>query len=279
MADLTPLTSTNPITASSKQASLSTQPGASPKSHQDVVNLLQNQPSLDEFQAAIEYMRKTNCPSFSMKIPSAQTTVILGPLVQSVLPAYWSMIEKDSSLARFKERSIETMRGLPFVRATLDCLQSLTRALEMAAKAPHASQSPSQIPVYISLLEEIFSQTDFASTFWDDINALAGPSSRVAVLWREFVSVIGSGKVIAVVGHAEAALFKSNSITSRSWLGSSSEYSSWLAKCLAGLAGRGEIDDSRRWEFLSHLSHKAIQIGHSGAVFRISRACSGAKIG
>lgn len=90
--------------------------------------------------------------------------------------------------------------------------------------------------------------------------------SNSSVSWKEFLSLVASGKIITVSAQAEEALSASKELRNRSWIGDGLAYAKWIGNGVASLARRRgkETDNDKVWKPVAELLGKSFSIGYTG---------------
>ena len=84
---------------------------------------------------------------------------------------------------------------------------------------------------------------------------------RVAPRWKEFVSLVGSGRILAVAAQADEAIdSKSADVGSKSWIADGRKYARWLGRGIATLAVEQRDDVKGSTDLLK----KALSLGYTG---------------
>lgn len=87
-------------------------------------------------------------------------------------------------------------------------------------------------------------------------------------IWREFVSLIASGRVLSTSAEAETALEKSQALTSKDWTGEGRLYARWLGTGVVQLTS-GKSETFRNAAAV--LCGKSFGLGYKGKVSRSVR--------
>jgi telomere length regulation protein len=225
----------------------------------DVAEILKNQPDLQSLKSAVEYLHDSK--EFSVRIPSPRTTPIIQALIYDVLPNYWAQLVEDKSLKKLLEAVIELMTSLPALAAIVTRLRILSSASGADAKPGKSEFLESQSICLIQLSERICSGNSLVRDVWADISAHGGTDMQIQLLWKEFVALLSSGKIVSSISEAESNLNKSSTYSDKSWLANGSEYSSWLARNIEFLSRQ---ETSNTVECSAMLLAKSSSLGYTG---------------
>ncbi|KAI9714983.1 MAG: telomere binding protein [Chrysothrix sp. TS-e1954] len=119
-----------------------------------------------------------------------------------------------------------------------------------------------------SLLSETKKDLHRISTLQDSLSAVLEPlwiSDDVTTIvesppiWREFLSLVASGKVLSTSAESERALEKSQASRSKSWVGDGRAYARWIGKGVVELSLRKDESHKRA---AAQLCGKAFSLGY-----------------
>jgi telomere length regulation protein len=229
------------------------------KSFKDVQELLKNQPDIQSLQAAIEYLLQNH--EVDIKVPSSRITPIIQTLVSDVIPNYWQQLLDDETLGDLLKAVVDCLRSLPALGAIISRIKALIVATDTDGGVGKRSFIESQIVCLIQLLEKVCIGNSLISIIWEHNITSTASNLQKSLCWKEFVSLLCGGKIIAVVSEAEVKLDSTVSLSPKSWLANGTEYSRWLARnieCLSGHEKRKSLEES------SQLLGRSLGIGYAG---------------
>ena len=237
----------------------------------DVLDALKNSPDLAALQAAVDYLSE-NKETLNIKSPSATTTRILLSFINDVVPSYWSQLSEDPSLAALRQSIIEILRSIPAVGSILFRLKSLITAYETPREID-IKFSGSTSSCLLSLLQIILEPDDFVAQVWKDVQTFKPQSGGSAstyriMLWKDFVAMISSGRIISVSANVETVLQKSGDTIDSSWTSNGNRYTQWLARNLIQLLVNADGQPSNNSKPASELLSKALSLGYSGMLIK-----------
>jgi telomere length regulation protein len=88
------------------------------------------------------------------------------------------------------------------------------------------------------------------------------------MLWKDFVVMISSGRIISVSANVEAVLQKSGDTLDSTWASNGNRYTQWLARNLIHLLVNSDGQVSNNSKPTSELFSKALSLGYSGMLMR-----------
>lgn len=229
------------------------------KDPKDILKALKSQPDLQTFRSVIEALHKFHS-SFDVRIPSPQSTPILQALVSDVLPNYWKQLSGDGSLQTVFDKTIDCLRSLPALGVIVFRLKAILNEIAAAGQKSFVS---SQAASLVELSERICEGNLFIVNIWRNLNQQNDNKTRKLLTWREFVSLLASGKLLSTVSEVQSVLQKSPDYGHNSWIADGTEYAKWLAKNIEYLDREAgdKVDASKDCALL--LS-KSLSLGYTG---------------
>jgi telomere length regulation protein len=230
------------------------------KDYGHALDVLRNQPDLGSLQAIVDYLEQDK--EFDVKIPSSRATPIVQALVYDVIPNYWMQLLDDRPLKKLLDSIIECLRSLPALGAIISRLKALLSAQGIKGQASQSSFLQSQSICLIQLCERICEGNPFVADVWDCVHSHNGTALQKKLLWREFVALISSGKIISSISESEVHLNEDSNYIHRSWLANGVEYSKWLARNIGTLASlTGKLSTI---EYSAQLLGRCLSLGYNG---------------
>ncbi|KAF2217430.1 hypothetical protein CERZMDRAFT_108169 [Cercospora zeae-maydis SCOH1-5] len=231
----------------------------SPASPEHALRILKNQPSSRTIRHVLEQLLTGHgfSSDFNLDAPGPQQAQLTNTIVNTIIPTFWSTCD-------------ETDRGL-FTSCLVNvagsnAIVARIRALTDALPSTTAPKSESgELEDALSVLLQLLTGEKFVSHVWQRLaKAVADPAKR-SISWKEFVNLIGSGKVVAAVARAEDAMSNaSNAHVKRSWISNASEYTTWLARSIMDANAPAEegFDELATSQAAAQLLVKAFGLGY-----------------
>ncbi|KAF2459793.1 telomere length regulation protein-domain-containing protein [Lineolata rhizophorae] len=261
-----PVRSTTPNEQDNSGADLSK--GQSPKS---LLEILKSQPNFDDVQDALNYFAKKDGKDsalFSIKVPGPVSSQIVSVLVNSIAPNFWSTLQLGQSDINFKRLLATSLRSVSGIGAIIARLRALATEQDFAGQdATKASRNIDRhIRDSLELLEHVLDGDSTSQTLWSEIRKAEVAEVQKTMLWKEYISLIASGKVVSAAAQAEDALKGRKEVRKESWTASGSQFASWLGLNCAKMAFMLGIGDSTGWSALAELLAKTFSLGYSRQV-------------
>lgn len=205
---------------------------------------------------------------FNIKKPSSKTTQIIFVLVNDIIPDYWSILNADRLLKRRElrlfVRCLGSVAGIGAIISRLRLHLGHLKDPQSQAKISVASKSQ-PIGDLLDVLESIFVGEKFTATIWIDIKAYTEKPSQRSLQWKEFLSMVASGRVLSIASEAASVLKNMRpSLEDGSWVGNGSLYAQWLGANIQHMNGVLAEKDEEGRKAASQLLSKALSLGYTG---------------
>ena len=105
----------------------------------------------------------------------------------------------------------------------------------------------------------------FIRDIWSDLTTCVQDPTKQLSLWKEFVSLIASGKLLSVAAEAVSLLNDTDSgVGSQFWVANGGEYSSWIGKqittAVLSFSPGTEVD----WKAAGLFLGRSLSLGYQG---------------
>ncbi|KAF4552621.1 putative telomere length regulation protein [Elsinoe fawcettii] len=237
------------------------EPGApsKPSSPEHALESLKAHPSEREFHNILRYFIETSSQHFDIRIPSPRASNILRHLITIALPDFWRTSRTS------KELLLSCLRSVPGIAGIVAEIRAATDRL-VAPKQPRPSvvaTSDRSDHGVIEMLERLFSEHDLVSQIWQQVAAIENGTQR-RLLWRDFVGLLSSGKLVATVARYEDVLYKdSKSAKTNSWLANGKDFACKLGAQMADMLLCLDSQDDSGWIAGSDLFSKCASLGYT----------------
>ena len=238
------------------------------KGPEDVLEALKSKPDNETLSRALRWLNRTVTHSvdFNVKKPGPKAAEIIFTLVNDIVPDYWETLSTESG----KDKSIlvqclRSVAGIGAITSRLRFLLTLLKESQKPAQVTFVSKTQ-PIQILLNVLEEVLASEEVITIIWRDIEDYNLPSSQKLLQWKEFISLVASGKMLSIASEANLAMGDlSSSIKGILWMGDGSQYASWLGRCIQHTLKTlkdGDVEGSRA---LSQLLSKGITLGYTGS--------------
>ena len=237
----------------------------------DALDILKSKPDHQELDRVLRWLKSTvsHHEGFNMKVPGPKASEIIYILISDILPIYW-VSKHDSTVSDQSRRNSLLVDCLSSV-AGLGAVVSRLLLLLSQLKDPRSQSDVSGIrrtqPVglLLNLLEAILETNGFVLSIWNDINTWILQSAQKSLQWKEFISLVASGKLLSIASEATAILNNVElSIGAGSWVGDGHHYAAWLGSNIQHMLESSAAGDLESPKMLSQLLKKALTLGYTG---------------
>lgn len=256
---------------------IKTGPDESPKliapieSPEDALQTLKESPSWTQVQEVLILLTKPANGDFNIKQPGALAAQLIQALVTQTLPDFWTMLKKEKSPAPTKSMFTAALFSVSGLVALLSRLKVLTVACSPSAKPGQRSFSPLQLRDLLEVLEEILRPETMFTALWSNCVLLCTTLPQRTVLWKEFVSLVASGKLMSSFAEAEDILKQSGEKHRSLWVSKGTDYTRWLARNISNMVKVANASEAESFSAVKTICSKALAIGYSGMTQTLQR--------
>ena len=243
----------------------------SPNSPEDALHTLKSKPDHQELHRVLRWLKSTGShhEGFNIRVPGPKASEIIYILISNIIPIYW-VTKHDSTASDQSKRKNLLVYCLSSV-AGLGAIVSRLRLLLSQLKDPRSQSDVSGIretqPVELLLdvLQAILGNNGFIFSIWNDINTWILQPSQKSLQWKEFLSLVASGKLLSIASEATAILNNLElSVGTGSWVGDGHHYAAWLGSNVQHMLGASAAGDLEGPKMLTQLLKKAFTLGYIG---------------
>ncbi len=206
---------------------------------------------------------------FNIKKPGPKAAEIIYVLVNDIVPDYWTTLSGDDCSKSSKEkrlllRCLSSVAGMGAITSRLRILIALLKESKSHAKL-EISNKDQPLKEILDVIKSILGEDTFTSNIWNDINACVPQSPLKSLQWKEFLSLIASGKVLSLTSEATITLNDvDSSIKPGSWVGDGNQYAFWLGRNIQHMLRTLQEHDLDSEKAVCQLFKKALTLGYTG---------------
>jgi telomere length regulation protein len=212
---------------------------------------------------------------FNIQSPSPLASQLVHVLVSEIVPNYWIVLQagKKSKLAKQESssRKSELDLLLSCLRSVLginSVLLSLKRHIQQSKESKKAVGGPNfeeLLRIFLQLLQALLEGPRTIEIVWRSIYEASGPQSKQEAVWNEFLSLVGSGKILGIAAEAEDVINElSDDVGEKHWIADGAFFSSWVARNLTYWVTNLPIDSENASKCCGELLSKAFRLGYTG---------------
>ena len=237
------------------------------KGPEDVLEALKSKPDYATLSRALRWLNRTptHRDVFNIKNPGPKATQIIFTLVNDIVPDFWENLRNDAGHEKdLLIQCLRTVAGIGAITSRLRFLLTMLKDMQKPAQATSVSKTQ-PLEIILNVLETVLASEEIVTVIWHDIENYNLPSFQKSLQWKEFSSLVASGKVLSIASEASLAVGDlSSSIIDSCWVGDGSQYAAWLGRCaqhtLKALTD-GDVEGQRA---LSQLLSKGLTLGYTG---------------
>ena len=227
---------------------------ASSRTPEEILQILRNQPSTTTLLRVLQQLQTGEglLLDFSIEAIGPQQAQIINTLVSTTVPNFWSVLSKQD-----RKLLVSCLTNIAGIGAVIARVRLLTD------QKPSKSEELSDL---LAIVGEVFDQSDLVAHVWKRLAKAVSDATRQSLSWKEFVNLIGSGRVIATIARAEDALKDASADTvKRSWISNGSNYAAWLGKQIAVVRSCVDTEHEQKaaCQAAALLLAKAFSLGYS----------------
>ncbi|KAG9750242.1 hypothetical protein KCU75_g13636, partial [Aureobasidium melanogenum] len=229
----------------------------SPASTDEALHILRSSPDQDALHDLLLFLSQPSQQSagFDIKIPTPSSAKVLNELINTTSPDFWGSDDQTDVLL------VDCLRSVSGIGGILAKLRLSISEYQSARKGVQGSESTQPLSDLISILSQLLRPDNLAENFYNDINRLVESQSRRTLLWKEFLTLVGTGKIVASAAEAEDTVKSAGGQLEPSWLSNGSKYSAWLGRNVCTMLHKTTKDTST-YKAAAQLCGKALGIGY-----------------
>ncbi|RDL34736.1 Telomere length regulation protein [Venustampulla echinocandica] len=235
----------------------------------EALEVLKNEPDYDALILTLKYLVQPDV-DFDITSPSPLASQLVNALVSGILPNYWSVLYvpegKGSKTGKKKK-----LNRSPHLELFLRCLRSVTglNALLLALKRYiqlgkaskqeiGGSNIQSTLTIILQALESVLEGDETVRKIWVIIWN-SNSSSQKKVVWNDFLSLVGSGKILGIAAEAEDVVNDLNkSVGGMSWIADGALFSAWLTSNIRCWIEDLPLDSENGWKCCRTIVHELL---------------------
>lgn len=256
---------TLPIAADKNTSGGKAESKKSLSSPEDILQTLRSQPDLDVLISALKALHSHRFgPEFSIHAPGPLQSQIINALITNVIPDFWPSLKDHDTKDLI--RCLSNVAGFNAIIARLRFLSSGD-----GSKQASRDQSSQVTEDLLSVTEQLFKGDHVVGFVFANMQTAVPEKAKRDMIWKDFVNLIGSGKVVSTIAQANDRSESNERHGERSkaatWLASGPDYSTWLGRNISCLilkdlkaSSDGSVDAA------AGLLAKSLRLGYSNNI-------------
>ncbi|KAL4921391.1 telomere length regulation protein-domain-containing protein [Aspergillus aurantiobrunneus] len=257
------------------QPTVESSPVSSSPAH--ILSILKSNPSQDELSSAVfaldPFRKDITAPSLDIRVPTPVSAQLLNALVSITIPDHWESINsssKNSASSNVKLRAalLRCLSSVPGISCLVTQLRSLMTQSRASSQQADGSGSEIRIRNILEVTSALLEPTDFIWRLYTDVEAVYSNATQKQVARKELTSQIASGRVLSISAEAISLAGGSDLPAKVSWIGTGSQYASWLGANICHTASKLSISDGEQWKAIASLTGRALSLGYTNNVVK-----------
>lgn len=238
-----------------------------------ILSTLKSNPSQNELSQVIfaldPFRKGVSATTFDIRVPSPVSAQLINALVGTTIPDHWQSIGAGSkgSFAnnnKLQAALLRCLSSVPGISCLVTQLRSLISQSRASSQQADASGSGIRIRNILEVISALLEPTDLLWRLYTDIGAAYSNGTQRQVSWKELTSQIAGGRVLSVAAEAIPLAGGSDVPAKTSWIGTGSQYASWLGTNIYHMASKLNVSDEEQWKTLASLTGRALSLGYPG---------------
>ena len=240
-------------------------------SSEDVLEALKSQPDSQFLCKVLRWLDAIvkNPDGFNIKKPGPKAAQITYILVNDVVPNHWHSLRSSDSLAalnclRLLQQCLRSVAGIGAIISRLRLLNSLFKE-SSGRKDASALGRMQSLEVLLDFTGYILEGEKAFAIVWGDLNSFFTNPSLKSLYWKEFLSLVASGKLLSLASEAAIQLKNSDSSLKISgWVEDGRKYAGWLGVNIQYMLKSMPRDHLESRNALTQLLSKSLTLGYTG---------------
>lgn len=234
----------------------------------DAIFILKSKPSLETLQSTLSWLEScfSKDDASNIKVPNSKSAQVIYVLVHEIVPSYWSILcdARSSSHSKVRKSLVRCLSTINGIGIIVNRLSLLLKDSEVQA-GPLKSGKKEEIEDICSLLALILEENSVVYHIWHDLGSLVSNSSKRSLLWKETLSLLAAGRILALAAQAEDInRDTSANLRVESWLANGPRYAAWLGNNIEYMLRQFVDTSDGSWKQAAQLLSKALTLGYTG---------------
>lgn len=239
----------------------------------EALEVLKNEPDHESLVSTLRFL-KEDSSDFSITSPSPLAAQLVHVLVSDIVPNYWGLLfsgsksrkkGSNSKKASDIELLLSCFRSITGLNALLLNLKQFCEQSKNTKKAVGGPNIHDVLTILLQVLSELLQGDETVDDISKSIWNTSAPSIKQKAICNEFLSIVGSGKILGLAAEAEDVVNDlSKQVGEKYWISDGAAYSGWLARNITHMARTMPALADNGWKFCSELLCKAFRLGYTG---------------
>lgn len=255
-------------------------------SPEEALEILRHEPDFNSLAAVLRFLSRevrAKAGLSNIAVPSPIGAQLVQVLVAEIAPNYWTVLREEGS-DKSEERAQGTtrsdlqnfllcLRSIPGVNAVLLRLRAFTLEAKAEKKDVKRPDLTANLRITLELLCALLEGPESPARIWVSSAAAADSPAKRKPLAQEFLTLLGSGRVISWAAEAEEVIKNTDKGSKESlfWITNRAEYCTWLTRSVAEWIACDESTEDAK--LCSEVLARALRLGDTGETAQNHHAC------
>ena len=245
------------------------------RSSETLLESLQKQPSFEAFCDILNTLQDDNGNedgNLRVGFPNFSSSKIIDQLIRINIPDFWDILYRSEDHVPELELLVACLRNVIALGSIYSRLRFLVSKAENRKKNRDDCNLEQNIVILLELLSVLLAKDDFANSIWNSCRERKGNTLKRQMMWKEFLNLIPSGKLIAIM--SQAATFIKSSTESVSWnfISTGSNLAYWLGLNIVYMTRFTDADDNDKRKAITLFFGRSVTLGYSSELYyRLAR--------
>ncbi|KAL4784422.1 telomere length regulation protein-domain-containing protein [Aspergillus varians] len=266
--DIGPETKEPPPTAES---------GSDSSSPAHILSTLKSNPHQDQLSPAIftldPFRKDRTAATFDIRVPSPVSAQLVNALVGITIPDHWESINAPprgsaSGNSKLRAALLRCLSSIPGISCLVTQLRSLISQSRASSQQADASGIQIQIRYILEVISTLLEPSDLIWRLYTDLDAVYSNATQKQVARKELTTQVATGRLLSVAAEAISLVGGFDLPAKTSWIGTGSQYASWLGANICHMASKVSVSDEEQWKAVASLTGRALSLGYTDHLVR-----------
>ncbi|KAF2085630.1 hypothetical protein K490DRAFT_67513 [Saccharata proteae CBS 121410] len=235
----------------------------------EALKVLREQPNISALRSVLKYLSSANTSQDGINVnyPSPVAAQIVGTLVNTIIPDYWQSLVSADEHSQDVHLLLNCVKNISGLGAIIARLRTLMQDAQLQNRHGNKKEIVfEQIKDLLTVLERLMRDSTFVYELWRGIDMPASAPTQHKLLWREFIALTASGRILSVAAHAESFLKDANIPISDTWLTRGTAYSQWSGRNVASFVRKIAVltqESNTAWADAAAYLGKCFTLGYN----------------
>lgn len=244
---------------------------------EEALEIVRNEPDYETLITTLRFLSGKDS-GFYITSPSPLAAQIVYVLISNTVPTYWDVLYEPQKtvsgklngkfkkkISRELELLLSCLRSVTGLKAILLSLKQHIQQSKSASKTVGGSDIHDILRILLQLLQALLQGDEAILLIWRNIQEDSELHNMQRAIWQEFLSLIGSGKLVGSAAEAEDVMNEmTKKIVEKHWVAEGTTYNLWLVRNIVSWAKLIPGQSKDEFKSCGELLSKCLRLGYSG---------------